>query len=82
MIFDKGTIVLNMYKGKHKKQVNLFIAVMKQYVYASKCFENIPTFMEFAMRLSMWYKMEKLSLAENYNVKEFKRFMRKWGNIF
>ena len=78
----KSTIILNNYKNNHEMQINMFIAIMKQYIYAKKCFEKLPSFMEFTSKLSHWYRVEKYIIYQENNNKKIKKFNLKWANIF
>ena len=52
-------IIFNNYVGPSCETVNLCIAIMKQFIYAQKCFGEIPKFMGFMNKLSNWYNIEK-----------------------
>ena len=59
LVLDNHVIIMNNYKGKHRAFVNLFISTMKQHLYASKCKEQLPTFLQFVEKLSYWYHMDR-----------------------
>ena len=72
-------ILLNNYKGTHQYIVNLSICVMKQYIYASKCKDNIPSFMGFMSKMSLIYLCEKDAAFKNNKLKQF---YKNWKNLF
>ena len=72
-------ICLNNYKGKKVDIINLFIIVMKQYIYASKCFNEKPNFNDFMTRLARSHNHEKLHAAE---IKKSKKIYKKWQDIY
>ena len=52
-------IILNISKYLQRNFVNIVILTMKQYIYASKCKQEIPNFIDFKSRLNNWYNTEK-----------------------
>ena len=40
-------VIFNNYQGPQKQIVNLMVIIMKQHIYASKCFEKIPIFTDY-----------------------------------
>ena len=68
-------ILMNNYAGKGKQLINMYILVMKQFIYASKCLEEIPTFNKFIERVNHWNNVEKLGI-ETYN--QWKKYHIKW----
>ena len=77
--FSMSMVIFNNYRGKDALLVNLFIVVLKQYIYAAKCFKERPTLTAFTAKLSYWYNVEKkIALEKNKLVKH----QRKWKNIF
>ena len=56
--FTYDVIILNNYQGPSKELVNLFIVILKQYIYVQKCFEVLPTFTEYMGKLAMWYQTD------------------------
>ena len=71
-------IILNNYDGKCKHIVNTLIAIMKQFIYASKCFEEKPTFLDFMTKLSYWFYVDKIHA---YNCDKVKSLHNKWQDI-
>ena len=77
--FSPQMIILNNYTGQRKDLINTMVAIMKQHIYAKKCFEEVPTFTSFMEKLSSWYLVEKqLFMNEHMDMKKLKK---KWGNI-
>ena len=73
-------IVFNNYMGESKYIVNLFVVIMKQYLYASKCLaETLPSYPEFMNKMSYWYQIDKCIALET---NKFKQFQSKWKNVF
>ena len=73
--FEVELVILNHYKGPQKRLINTFIIVMKQFIYAQKCFGNIPYFKDFVQRIVKWYHVEKqMAIKDN----KFKFFAKKW----
>ena len=56
--FTPQLIIYNNYKGKHMELINLFIIVMKQYVYATKCMGTNLNFQEYIEKINYWFKIE------------------------
>ena len=76
--FTMPVVIFN-YHGKNSSVVNLFIVVLKQYIYAAKCFKEKPIFTAFIAKLSYWYNVKKaIALEEN----KMEKHHRKWKNIF
>ena len=77
---DPQTIIYNNYTGVGKQMVNLCIVILKQYIYAVKCFAlQKPNFAEFMCKLSTWYLVDKQIANDTNNLK---LFYKKWKNIF
>ena len=79
IIFSMDIVFLNNYRGKQKEIINSMIIVMKQYIYACKCKESIPTFGNFVTKLSHWYFVEK-DIA--YKDNKVDKFHKKWQAMF
>ena len=77
--FTAEIIILNDYEGKNKDMINQLIVMLKHHVYAQKCFDSIPTFPDFMLKLSHWYSVEKHFAYECNNTK---KFYKKWKNFF
>ena len=71
--------ILNNYKGKKKGIINILIAIMKQHIYAKKCYEEIPNFQEFMYKLAEWYEVEKVFAWKN---NKYELCIKKWENLF
>ena len=78
--FDKSSILLNNVQGKHSDIINMFIIIWKQYIYASKCLNNIPTFQGFMLKVSEYYFIEKFQIATGMN--RSSKMLKKWQCIF
>ena len=76
---DKTTILLNNYGAKSKEIINFLLIVMKHYIYASKCFVEIPTFTGYMSKISHWYLIDKQIAFER---NKLKTFHKKWKNLF
>ena len=72
-------MILNNYKGKNNLIVNMLIIVLKQFIYAQKCFDVQPTFVDYISKLSYWYNVDK-QIANDNN--EYNKFVKKWKNLF
>ena len=58
--------MLNNYKGKNHQLVNLFILILKRYIYVIKCQGNtIPNFSGFLQSVHNTYKVEKINAFIN-----------------
>ena len=68
-------VLLNNYVGKQGKLINTLVIILKQYIYASKCLEEKPTFMGFLDRITRWHNIEKLMAIESNC---FKAYKSKW----
>ena len=78
-------IILNNYQGLYTDQINMFIAVLKQYICTSRCLRNYQISVNHDMnKLSQWFYVEKYLLYQDpfFNKKKDRRFYTKWGNIF
>ena len=75
----KRFCLLTDYKDSCRNIVVLTAAVLKQYIYASKCRNITPTFVGLMARLSDLYVVDK-NIA--YNNNKTKQFYQKWGNLF
>ena len=62
-------------KGQKKKFINTLILIMKQFIYASKCKEQIPIFVNFVEILDYWYRMERIAA---WNNDYYDKFVTKW----
>ena len=82
VLFNKQVIIFNNYNGKCSSIINQCIATLKQYVYASKCFEKLPQFCEFMTKMSYWYSSEKYLIYQQPSEKAWKKFHQKWNNLF
>ena len=67
---------------KIKTLINLATVVMKQHIYASRCFVQDPTFPEFVKKLSNYFFVERQYLYDNYSLKKEQMFYKKWGTLF
>ena len=72
-------IILSNYRGPCKYMINLLLVIMKQFIYSSKCFEEIPVFTKFMSKLSYWYHVEKIHAQQTNNIAPL---IRKWKGIF
>ena len=72
-------IVFNNYQGPNKYLINLFIIIMRQYIYAKKCFNEVPIFTGFVEKLSYWFQIDKQIALENHKLA---KCIAKWKNIF
>ena len=76
---DPSTIIFNNYRGQCKNPINMFIVILKQYIYSSKCFNKVPTFIGFVQKLSYWYFVEREIF---YQMGKTKIFYKKWQHLF
>ena len=74
--------LLNNYTGKHRYLINLFIVILKQYIYAAKCLHETPSFTGFVNKISYWYNVDRYIVYESANRRAISRFHKIWGNIF
>ena len=80
--FSMVCIILNNYSGPKKELINVLIAIMKQYVYTSKCFQKTPIFKEFVEKVSYWHLAEKHLMTTNFTYKNLVNFNKRWSAIF
>ena len=73
------TVILNDYVGPKQDMVNLCILMMKQFIYAQKCMDEIPTFQLFMNKLSYYCLAEKVMTK---TTKEYTKWTKRWGDIF
>ena len=73
----KPMMVLNNYKGPMCSIVNTFIIIMKQYFYASKCYDVMPKFTGFVEKCSYWYLIKKAQTTDNNKIYALNK---KWKN--
>ena len=55
----------------------MFIAIMKHYMYSSRCMQNKLSFLNFVEKIVYWYNVEKMLAYEKGNLNSFKK---KWKN--
>ena len=55
--FIPSLIIMNNISGKHKDILNTLALIMKQYIYAQKCKQEVPNFIEFINRTTQWYQL-------------------------
>ena len=79
LVITKENILLNNYQGICRKIVNTLICIMKQHIYASKCHEKIPNFVEFVSKVSDYCLVEKCIAYEHGYLKAYQK---KWEKIF
>ena len=73
-------ILLNRYEGKYKKLINMYILVMKQHIYASKCLQKIPTFMGLTQKINNWYNIERNAAFLKGNMTKFQKKWKHYEN--
>ena len=56
--FTLEVTILNNYKGPLSKLINTFIIILKQYIYACKCLQEIPTFRKMIQKITRWHEIE------------------------
>ena len=71
-------VLLNNYKGKRKSVINTLIVIMKQFIYSSKCFQEIPIYTNFINKVSYGYLTEKYIACETG---KYATFIKKWENV-
>ena len=71
-------IIMNNYQGQFKDTVNTVILIAKQYVYASCCMNEKISFMDLALRVQDYRKIEKIT---QYKLKKSQKYYEKW-NMF
>ena len=69
----------NNYEGKQKELVNMLIIILKQYVYSSKCKQEIPNFIGLVAKMRYWYLVDKQIASENNKLEQFNK---KWNDVF
>ena len=80
IMFDNKLIILNNYIGLKENMVNTLIIMLKQFIYASKCLNEQPSFTGFISKLSYWYHVEKqITYNKNANINSF---YKKWCDMF
>ena len=79
---NQYNIVLNNFESQNEAIINLLVVTLKQYIYASRCLQETPTFSKFMTKVSNWYQVEKCILYQNYSCYKEKRFYKKWKNIY
>ena len=72
-------ILFNSFSGLMKDIITFLVIVLKQYIYASKCFEELPTFPKYMAKLSYWYLIDK-HIA--YDTSKVVKFKKKWKDLF
>ena len=77
--FTHEIIILNNYVGQRKELINLLIILLKQHIYAEKCFEKVSTFVNYMTKVSTMCAMEKCYAARNGKLRKCKC---KWQNLF
>ena len=62
---------------------------MKQFIYASRCKQQVPMYMEFMNKLSNWFLIERQIMYDSVDnillvksKKKAKKFYNKWANMF
>ena len=76
---DLKLVLLNNYQGPGKEIVNLLVIIMKQFIYATKCAQDIPDFIKYMSKVSYWYRIGKqITLDTN----KWKKVQKKWKNLF
>ena len=73
--FAKDIILFNEYAGKNRSLINTLILILKQYIYAQKCYGIKPTFQGYLQKVIQWYQVEKTS---TYFSGKWKYFNSKW----
>ena len=76
---DPMTIIVNNYKGPCMHMVNSAIIIMKQYIYACKCYEEQPIFVKYMGKLSYSYHIEK---THAFQTGKIEALNKKWSGIF
>ena len=74
-------VILNNYRGSQKKLINMFIMIMKQYVYSTKCLGEYPLFIQYTEKIVDWYNMERLSAFQTGHIKAFQVKWKKYAAI-
>ena len=64
VIITGELVILNNYKGPRQDIINLVLVILKQFVYAQKCFAELPKFAMFMSKLSQWYFIDKCHAAK------------------
>ena len=77
--FSMKTICLNDYYGRQKELINLLMVIMKQYIYASKCLGETPTFLNYMGKVSKWYNYDMLYAQDCDKESKCKK---KWKDIY
>ena len=77
--FNRELVFFNNYNAQHKHIVNLTVIALKQYLYATKCFEKPPSFAEYMLKLNYWFTIDKQYALDN---KSMKQLYKKWKNLF
>ena len=77
--FSNVMIITQRYSGKFKRLVQLMVLILKQYIYASKCKEIHPEFVEYIERLMYWREMEKTIV---YQENKFQQYIKNGSQLF
>ena len=65
---SKTEIMFNEYKGTNGILVNLFILIMKRYIYVTKCKQGQLKFINFCALLHHVYKVELITAKSNEKI--------------
>ena len=86
LTFKPEVIILNNYTGKNKHLINHTIAIMKHYIYATKCLNNELKFSEYMYKLSEWHTINKLQVCDTSNAsnitKNYGKLCKQWADMF
>ena len=75
MELSKALVILNNYSGPQKQLINTVLLAMKQFIYASKCKEEIPLFLKFPQILDYWERIER---TEAILSQKYMKHVKKW----
>ena len=81
-IIDERCILLNDYTGPNKDLIVLLIIATKQYIYSTKCLNEMLNFSNCVSKYVDWYHVEKSFMYNTSDAKKIRVFNRKWQQIF
>ena len=78
---DVRVIILNNYKGKWDKLINNVLVIVKQYIYASKCKNVLPSFLQVTKNILSTYLTERSIAEKEGNVRAHELKWKKYSEF-
>ena len=72
---DKTMIILHTYEGKHKELINLFILVLKRYIYVARCKKEQIHFQGYIQLIHHTMKVERIAAIQ---ADSLNKYYKKW----